>query len=1364
MKRKFQCLAGCLAMALLIGAPFGAGPTGAQTTPTAHGGATGSRNAADAKTRAAAANYDRLPLQFEVNRGQAPEPVRFLSRGKGYSLFLTPSEAVLMVHDATGTNPQHLGASHQPPATNSVVEMKLVGANSRPGMTARKALPGHVNYLIGSDRSKWRRNVPTFAQASYSSVYPGIDLLYYGNQGRLEYDFVVAPGADPARIALGFKGANGVRLNRNGDLVLPMKSALSMRWRRPVAYQTVNGKRILVASRYIIQNPQSKVYCQVAFALGRYDRSRPLVIDPTLVYSTFLDSPTVSGTGDGGVTGVTVDSAGCAFVTGSTVSADFPVTSGAYQQINKGFQSTTYQPYTITVSNVFVSKLSPDGRTLLYSTYLGGTGGYQSYTGLTGDTAKAIALDDAGSAYVTGWTYSGDFPVTPGSYRQLGNLDYTDPVTGGQRWEYCSYGFLSKLSADGSDLVYSTYFGAQSVNGTEGDAVVVDASHNAYVTGFTQSLGYPITPGAPFPGATGWSPGAGGTGFLTKFNASGSGLIYSTFIPGPCSALAIDPAGNAYVAASTWSPVYPTTPNAFQTTITPNPTNPNVVPDAFVLKLDPAGTTILYSTLIGGTGFDYATSLAVDAQGCIYVAGWTGSADFPTTPSAYMNAVSPYGGYNYWLAKFDPNAAPLPGGPGSLVFSTYFGTNPGKYFDGASPKMVLADDGSIVLSGTTTTYWIGYGFPNQLIPVTPDALQPVFGGAFGVPLQYDFGFYPPDVFLMVMNPSGTKVTYASYFGGDNPDVMQSMARGADGDIYISGATKSPDFPVTPGAFQQAFKGTAGTFLSSPPGRSTGFVARFHLSGGKSPVPVITGGLPAIYGPGDGVTPRQVTRTITGTGVPGAIITITVKDPLHPNSGDNFVHAPIIVGADGTWSGDLTLFDCDPEVDITQTVGGGGPSDPVIWSGPVDGTPPHFLNGGPTDGIDLVGGGGTADVHLIGGASDAGSFVPGDAVGYEWRLYDGADYGSYTVVGGGGDTLDYVTGPGDYYFELAATDGAGNVLIGRCHHTVKKNPCSVRVDNASLYWNETGALTGAVLDGMGNAIPGATLHFTVNGADAGDGSSYTAAADAGGYTIGATFGGNAQYVPASGTGKLNILLRPTAIAGADIIGAPGATITLPGALGDVRLNGAPAPGTLTWKVNGQPASNPYTVGLPPGVYPVDADFAGNNHYAPSHSTFKLTVPTPPSIVNCGVGSSSLWPPNHDLVNVNLSYTVVPGTYPIARKTVVVYSNEPDLGPDGDDNFSPDAKGSLPGQLRLRSERGGQSAGRVYLVVITAVDTMGNTAVCCHGTVTVPHDQSKASLDLVASMAASAAAYTEAHNGTPPAGYVKVGDGPVVGPKQ
>jgi len=356
--------------------------------------------------------------------------------------------------------------------------MKLIRPNPTVKSSGLEELPGKDNYFIGKDPKKWRTNIATYAKVEYANVYPGVDLVYYGNQHQLEYDFMLAPAADPRQIEIKFNGPSRSQLDADGDLVLSIAGGQIIE-HKPVMYQDIGGVRQSVSGTYELRADQT-----VGFRLGRHDHHERLTIDPSLVYSTYLGASRSDGNA------IAVDSLGNAYVTGDAASGEFPTTVGALQTTSGGGGF-----------DAFVSKLNSDGSALIYSTYLGGSGG---------DGGDGVAVDAAGNAYVTGTTSSTDFPTTPGAVQTTlrgANL------------------FISKLNSTGSALIYSTYLGGTDFDQSRG--IAVDSSGDAYVTGFTNSSDFPTTAGAPQTNLHG-----GYDAFVSKLNSDGTALIYSTYLGG----------------------------------------------------------------------------------------------------------------------------------------------------------------------------------------------------------------------------------------------------------------------------------------------------------------------------------------------------------------------------------------------------------------------------------------------------------------------------------------------------------------------------------------------------------------------------------------------------------------------------------------------------------------------------------------------------------------------------------------------------------------------------------------------------------------------------------------------------------------
>jgi hypothetical protein len=684
--------------------------------------------------------YGQLPLSFEENRGQANVSVDFVARGPGYAVALSSTEAIFALQKADNgvgngdaSRLRKISNSSIRPAQSTVLRMNLVGANSAARAAGQNELEGRVNYFIGNDPAKWRSEVPTFGRVRYAEVYPGIDVVYYGNQQRLEYDFMVGPGRDARAIALEFNGADRVKVEAStGDLLIRVGEE-SIRQHKPVVYQKINGERREIDGRYAIRSGG-----RVGFEVGEYDASATLIIDPVLEYSTFL-----GGNSHSQARAIAVDSTGNAYVTGVTYATNFP-TANAFQGSNGGYY------------DVFVTRLNASGSALVYSTYLGGN---QDEWGF------GIAVDSTGSAYVTGLTFSSNFP-TANAFQATKADSFTYDA------------FVAKLSPAGSALVYSTYLGGNYSD--LGNDIAVDSAGNAYVTGSTESSNFPTANAlqSTFGGVVGCD--LGGDAFVTKFNAAGSALVYSTYLGGSLheagGSIAVDSAGNAYVTGSTDSANFPTA-NAFQSTFGGG-VGCDFGGDVFVTKFNAAGSALVYSTYLGGSGGDFGRSIAVDSAGSAYVTGTTGSVDFPTA-NALQNV--PAGGADIFVTKF--NAA-----GSALVYSTYFGGNRSDRGRG----IAVDSTGNAYLTGDTDST----NFPTL--------------NAFDSTLESPYG----DAFVTKLNAAGSALVYSSYLGGNDIEYGFAIAVDPAGNAYVTGGTSSRCFPTTIGAFDTILSlGTQAAFVS-----------------------------------------------------------------------------------------------------------------------------------------------------------------------------------------------------------------------------------------------------------------------------------------------------------------------------------------------------------------------------------------------------------------------------------------------------------------------------------------------------------------------------------------------------------------------
>ena len=511
--------------------------------------------------------YAKLPLSFEANNGQTDKQVKFLSRGNGFNLFLTLNEAVFSLTKSAAKE------------RVDVLKLKFIGANLEPQVTAEGKLPGKSNYYIGNNPKQWHSNIANYAKVKYDDIYPGIDIVYYGNGHQLEYDFIIAAGADPGRIKFSVEGTQMMRLDERGDLVLT-SGAGEIRQHKPFIYQEMNGVKHEVSGKYVLCAKR-----QVRFMVGEYDKNRPLVIDPVLAYSTHLGGSSADLARD-----IAVDMSGNAYVTGQTSSLDFPANSDTVQPTFGGGQ------------DIFVTKFNPTGSAIVYSTYLGGD---------NVEAGQGIDVDLNGSAYVTGRTVSTNFPITAGAVQ---------PTFGGGGQD----GFVTKLNPTCSALVYSTYLGGLDVDISQ-DIEVRFGS--VYVTGSTESSNFPTTTGAAQTTFGGIQDA-----FITKLNETGTALVYSTYLGGSDADSGFGIVvrnDSAYVAGNTSSVNFPTTTGAVQPTF-------GGTQDAFVTKLNETGSGLSFSTYLGGSGGDTGQDIAVNRLGNVFVTGNTNSANFPTTPGVFQ--------------------------------------------------------------------------------------------------------------------------------------------------------------------------------------------------------------------------------------------------------------------------------------------------------------------------------------------------------------------------------------------------------------------------------------------------------------------------------------------------------------------------------------------------------------------------------------------------------------------------------------------------------------------------------------------------------------------------------------------------------
>jgi hypothetical protein len=702
-----------------------------------------------------AAAYANLPLRFEENRGQTDPPVRFLARGSGSELFLADKEAVLVLTkpaltDATLAQdvlatPSFVPelAKHRADLQSTALRFSLVGASSSPQISGIDRLSATSSYFIGNDPSRWVTGAPNFSRVAYRGIYSGVDLTYYGSGGDLEFDFDIAAHADPAQIRLKIDGANSLTATSIGDLLIAT-AAGAVHVNRPEIYQLAGDRREKIEGSYVLASNN-----EITLQLGPYDSDRPLIVDPVIQYSTFL-----GGTTSDSATGIFVDTSGNAYITGATSSTDFPVTMGTLQS---NLRSTH--------SNAFISKLSASGSVLLYSTYLGGTGA-------NGDGGAGIAVDSQGDAFVTGFTASPDFPIV-------------NPFQGTLK-SASTNAFVSELNPTASALLYSTYLGGAGANGDSGAGIALDSSGSAYVAGSTSSADFPLQ--GPIEGTL---KSSGSTGFVTKFSASGSALVYSTYLGGSGSrdaalAISLDSSNDAFVAGTTNSPDFPTTTGALQPALKGSGLN------AFLTEINPGGSALSYSTYLGGSSAQGGTAqgLALDSSGAAYLTGGTTAIDFPITSGVAQTSAQGSDTHAF-VSKINPAGQ----GQSDLVYSTYLSGSDGNDF-GTGIAVDSTGNANVTGSAASTDFPATKG-PIQAAPKSP-------GG---------------NAFITRLNPTGTVFLYSSTFGGSNAkgDLGNALSLDSSGNAYVAGTAFSSDFPTTSGSLLPNFRASSGN--------SNGFVTK-----------------------------------------------------------------------------------------------------------------------------------------------------------------------------------------------------------------------------------------------------------------------------------------------------------------------------------------------------------------------------------------------------------------------------------------------------------------------------------------------------------------------------------------------------------
>jgi len=735
-----------------------------------------------------------LPLRFEENRGQAEKPAAYIAHGAGYRLAVEATANTLSWTDSK---------------SNAVATLRtrFVGANRRARVEALEPQVVRTSYFIGRSAESWHADIPNYSKVRVDGMYPGIDLVFHGSGGTLEYDFVVSAGSDPSSIQFDITGAERVSIDQNGDLVLATSTG-DVRWKKPDLYQDRAGTRTAIEGRFAVSGRR------VRFVVGAYDRARELVIDPALFFATYFGSP-VPGSGYEGTAGVGTDASGNVYIVGLTGSNNLQVTQGVVQP-GFGGGSASYG-----AGDVFVAKFSPAGA-VLYVTYLGGTG--DDYPG-------GIFVDAAGNAYLTGYTNSGNFPIFPATTAAQINFG----GSGGNDCFRTGDAFVTKLNPTGTQIIYSTYFGGSLDDEARG--ITVDGSGNAYIAGATRSSDMKIVGGFQttnkgFGGEPGKPACNGGpafdTGdaFIAKFNATGTQVLYSTFLGGSmddgAAAIGLDAFGNIYVAGATLSTDFPTTAGVMQRSFGgegDGNDNPYLhFGDAWVAKISSAGT-LVYSSYFGQQGIamrgeDSIDALVVNGDGTIWVGGATTSVALPVTSTAVQKS---FGGYypdstpffvendygDGFIAKIDANGA-------NILYATFVG---GSGNDGVT-GLIVGPTGLLYAVGATDS---------TDFPTTSNAVHAAFLGDNNYDPDPNV---PPDYaptgdgFFVEIDPTSSQLVYSTYLGGMYDDYLSGLSMDPSGNVWLAGGTRSPDVQTTSNAPQQTY--TGGTLTGGEQGRAMVF--------------------------------------------------------------------------------------------------------------------------------------------------------------------------------------------------------------------------------------------------------------------------------------------------------------------------------------------------------------------------------------------------------------------------------------------------------------------------------------------------------------------------------------------------------------
>jgi hypothetical protein len=700
------------------------------------------------RTVGAAATYGDVPLAFEPNRGQAESGVRFAARAKGLAVLLRDREVSLAVPAGVA-------------GRVTVLRMTYVGADFANLPVAKQKQQGVSNYLLGQNSAKWHTGIPNFGSVEYGGLYPGIDLVFYGNHRKLEHDFRISAGADYHQIRVRLDGAKALKVTTDGELLAETATG-DVTFQPPDVYQEQAGGRVSVHGEYVVL--ADNVF---GFELGGFDRARDLVIDPVLRYSTYL-----AGTSTDVGNAIAVDAQGNAYITGYTFSPDFPVLTA---------EQGTCNPSNCNPQDAFVTKLNATGTGLVYSTFVGGTGA---------DQGSAIAVDSLGNVAVAGWTSSFDFPQVNGATVVLSN--------------YSQHGMAFSLTPSGAAFNFSTYLGGVGQDSATG--VAMDTSGSVYVSGYTGSSNFVVTPGHQIgPPPTGYY---GIDIFLAKFGRKGK-LAFSTMVGGIPSgtnatftaspvAVGVDRKGEAVLAGAAYSG-FPTTAGCFQAAYPGTNTSTSA---AFVGRLNAAGTAFLAASYLGGTGGDAAVAVNVTSTGIVYVAGTTGSTDFPTTSGSFQPTVLSSGYQRSFVTKMNVALS-------KLTYSSYLGgTGAAGSYGSVTATGIAADAaGNAYVVGSTNIS--DFPLASALISLPPTTLY--YGNSTAA-------------FLSVLNPTGSALTFSTLFSGSSGAAGSGVAIDTASHALITGWTSDGDLPTTAGSFQSTITPPANGYYTQH-----AFVTEFLMS-------------------------------------------------------------------------------------------------------------------------------------------------------------------------------------------------------------------------------------------------------------------------------------------------------------------------------------------------------------------------------------------------------------------------------------------------------------------------------------------------------------------------------------------------------